>query len=281
VISAWRARSATRRGHAAGRQVRRRRVEPESHTAHPAGDQIGLARTEEPQGDVGLTAGEIDGRVVDHQLQAQARPGLHQLLQPVRQPLHADARLPHRQVMTTHAIATATDPLRRTRTHSYQLPRPPSPELMALPGLEAMRMIVQGHLGAPSICDTLDFSLTHVEAGMAVFEGRTASWMYNPLGTVHGGWMATLLDSALGCAVHTTLPAGSAYTTASLEVKFVRPVTAATGLVRATARVVHAGRKLATAEARLVAVDGDQLLAHATTTCIVLPLTAPGGAGRP
>jgi uncharacterized protein (TIGR00369 family) len=159
----------------------------------------------------------------------------------------------------------------RTRTYDYSVPAPLPPELAALPGLEMMRALLAGGRQPPPIANTLAFTLTQVDKGVAVFEGEPAEWMYNPLGTVHGGWISALLDSALGCAVHTTLPAGATYTTASLEVKFVRAVLASTGKVRAEGRVIHAGNRVATAEARLVTAVGEKLLAHATTTCVILP----------
>jgi uncharacterized protein (TIGR00369 family) len=141
-------------------------------------------------------------------------------------------------------------------------------------GVEIMKRVQSGEIPAPPIANTLDFTLATVERGLAAFEAEPAEWMYNPLGTVHGGWIATLLDSALGCAVHSALPPSSTYTTATLEVKFIRAVTANTGRVRAEAKVVHVGGKLATAEARLFTVDGGKLLATATTTCAVLSLGA-------
>jgi len=102
----------------------------------------------------------------------------------------------------------------------------------------------------------------------AVFQGRPQLRHYNPLGSVHGGWIATLLDSCVGCAVHVSLPAGKAYTTAELKVNYVRAVTDRVGLVRAVGTVIHLGNRMATAEGRLVGPDG-KLYAHATTTCFV------------
>ena len=118
---------------------------------------------------------------------------------------------------------------------------------------------------------TLDFLLVHVEKGHAVFQGTPALAHFNPLGTVHGGWFATLLDSALGCAVHTMMPPGRGYTTAELSVNIVRALTLKVPRVRAEGRVIHCGRQLATAEARLVGPDGT-LYAHGTTTCLVFDL---------
>jgi uncharacterized protein (TIGR00369 family) len=135
-------------------------------------------------------------------------------------------------------------------------------------GVELLRAMFTGELPRPPIGDTLDFILVHVEPGSAVFQGRPQLRHYNPLGTVHGGWFATLLDSAVGCAVHSTLPAGKGYTTLELKVNLVRALTDAVPLVRAEGKVVHAGKQVATAEGRLVGPDG-KLYAHATTTCLI------------
>ena len=143
------------------------------------------------------------------------------------------------------------------------------PDMVAgLSGLEVMQAMLAGRLPYPHIADTLDFSLVEVEVGKAVFQGRPQLKHYNPLGSVHGGWYATLLDSALGCAVHTTMPAGRAYTTAELSVYIVRAATDRTGPLRAIGTVIHTGRQLATAEARIVGPDG-KVYAHGTTTCLV------------
>ena len=128
--------------------------------------------------------------------------------------------------------------------------------------------MLAGELPYPHIADTLDFSLVEIGEGRAVFQGQPQLKHYNPLGSVHGGWFATLLDSALGCAVHTALPAGRGYTTAELGVNIVRAATVDSGPLRAIGKVLHCGRQLATAEARIVGPD-DKLYAHATTTCLV------------
>jgi uncharacterized protein (TIGR00369 family) len=135
-------------------------------------------------------------------------------------------------------------------------------------GLETLKAISAGELPRPPIGDTLDFVPIHMGTGIAVFQGRPQLKHYNPLGSVHGGWFATLLDSALGCAVHSTLPAGKAYTTLELKVNIVRALTDAVPFVRAEGRVIHLGRQVATAEARLIGPDG-KLYAHATTTCLI------------
>jgi uncharacterized protein (TIGR00369 family) len=139
-----------------------------------------------------------------------------------------------------------------------------------LSGLDYMRKLIAGDFPPPPIAELMDFALIEVDDGRAVFRGVPGEQHLNPIGSVHGGFAATLLDSALGCAVHTTLPAGIAYSTLELAVNLVRGITPATGPVLAEAGVVHAGRRTATAEARLTAEDGGALLAHAKTTCLLL-----------
>jgi uncharacterized protein (TIGR00369 family) len=138
-------------------------------------------------------------------------------------------------------------------------------------GLEQMQAMLDGLLPFAPIARTLDFSLIRVDPGVALFQGRPGPAHFNPMGRVHGGWFATLLDSALGCAVHTMMPAGRGYTTAELSVNFVRGLSPKVGRVRAEGKVIHCGKQLATAEARLFGPDGT-LFAHATTTCLVFEL---------
>lgn len=135
-------------------------------------------------------------------------------------------------------------------------------------GLEMMQAMLQGQIPFPPIGQTLSFYLMHVEEGIAIFQASPKSEHLNPLGTIHGGFHATILDSALGCAVHTKLPVGRGYTTTQLNVNLVRALTPKIERVRATGRVLHFGRQLATAEAKLVGPDGT-LYAHATCTCLV------------
>ena len=140
-----------------------------------------------------------------------------------------------------------------------------------LTGLQLMQGMLDGSLPYAQIARTLDFTIIEVGPGRAVFQGQPGTQHLNPLGTVHGGWFATLLDSALGCAVHAMLPAGRAYTTAELGINLVKAITPKVPRVRAIGQVLHCGRQLATAEARLVGADGT-LYAHATTTCLVFDL---------
>jgi uncharacterized protein (TIGR00369 family) len=137
-------------------------------------------------------------------------------------------------------------------------------------GLEYLRALIAGDAPPPPIGELMSFDLVEVDEGYALFRGEPGEQHLNPIGSVHGGFAATLLDSALGCAVHTTLPAGIGYSTLELSVNLVRGITPATGSVLAEGRIVHLGRRTATAEAKLHSEDGGALLAHATTTCLIL-----------
>jgi uncharacterized protein (TIGR00369 family) len=144
-------------------------------------------------------------------------------------------------------------------------------ELAGRSGLEMMQAMLRGEMPYPPIAKTLDFQLLEVSEGRALFQGTPGPAHLNPMGGIHGGWYATLLDSALGCAVHTMMPPGRGYTTAELGVNLVRALGATAPRVRAEGKVIHCGRQLATAEARLYGPDGT-LYAHATTTCLVFEL---------
>jgi uncharacterized protein (TIGR00369 family) len=146
-------------------------------------------------------------------------------------------------------------------------------QLAGKTGLELMQGMLSAEIPYAAIAKTLDFCLIEVSAGVAIFQGTPGTAHLNPMGTVHGGWYATLLDSALGCAVHTLMPAGRAYTTAELSVNIVRALPLKVQRVRAEGKVIHCGRQLATADARLVGPDGT-LYAHATTTCLVFDIPA-------
>jgi uncharacterized protein (TIGR00369 family) len=147
-------------------------------------------------------------------------------------------------------------------------------QVAGLTGLQMMHAMLRGEIPYASIAKTLDFVLIEVNSGHAVFQGTPGPGHLNPMGTIHGGWYATLLDSALGCAVHTMMPVGRAYTTAELSVNLVRSIGHKVKRVRAEGKVIHCGRQLATAEARLVGPDGT-LYAHASTTCLVFDLKTP------
>ncbi|HEV2237900.1 MAG TPA: PaaI family thioesterase [Ktedonobacterales bacterium] len=136
-------------------------------------------------------------------------------------------------------------------------------------GLDFLRAFLAGEIPPPPIARLMNFLLTEVDEGRAVFEGEPEEYHYNPIGVVHGGLALTLLDSALGCAVQSTLPLGAAYTTLETKANLVRAITSTTGHLRCEAKVVHVGRSTATAEGRLTGADG-KLYAHGTTTCLIL-----------
>ncbi len=156
----------------------------------------------------------------------------------------------------------------RTRTFSWHDPRAMAETARGLSGLEYLRKIAAGELPGPPIGALMGFGLSELGEGRAVFTAEPAEYHYNPIGVVHGGLAATLLDSAMGCAVHTTLPAGAGYTTLEIKVNYVRALTAETGEVRCEAQVLHVGGRVATAEGRLVDARG-KLYAHGTATCML------------
>jgi len=160
-------------------------------------------------------------------------------------------------------------PTERTRTVSWQDPRPLAEAGMGLSGLEFLQKIVTGDLPPPPLARLMNFDLVELREGHAVFAVDPAEYHYNPIGVVHGGLAATLLDSAMGCAVHSTLPAGAGYTTLEIKVNFIRAMTAETGRVRCEARIVHVGGRTATAEGKVLDEAG-KLYAHGTTTCLIL-----------
>ncbi len=139
-----------------------------------------------------------------------------------------------------------------------------------LSGLQMLRAVLARELPSPPISRVLAFRLAEAEHGSCVFTGEPSADYFNPLGTVHGGWAATLLDSAMGCAVHTTLKPGEGYTTVEMKLNYVRPILPKTGPVRCEGRVIHRGATIATSEGKLLDGAG-KLLAHGTETCMIFP----------
>ena len=158
----------------------------------------------------------------------------------------------------------------RSRTITWQDPAATAAVGAKMAGLEYVRAVQSGELPPPPIATLMNFSIAELDEGRAVFIGEPGEEHYNPIGVVHGGYASTILDSALGCAVHTTLPPGVGYTSQTLEVKYLRPITRDTGDVRAEAEVVYRGRKTATSEARLTSAATGKLLATGTSTCLIL-----------
>ncbi|MGO1120452.1 PaaI family thioesterase [Rhodovibrionaceae bacterium A322] len=147
----------------------------------------------------------------------------------------------------------------------------PLEEVVKYSGLELMQKMIAGELPPPPIAITLGFLLEEVKNGEAVFTGVPQKAHYNPIGSIHGGYHATLLDSCMACAVHTTLEPGQGYTTLEFKLNYVRPLTHKTGKVRAEGKVIHRGNRMATSEGRLVDEEG-KLYAHGTETCMIFPL---------
>jgi uncharacterized protein (TIGR00369 family) len=170
--------------------------------------------------------------------------------------------------MSLNEAADAT--VQRTRTVTWEDPLAGLAAAAGMSGLEYLRAIFQGTLSSPPITATMGFSGAEAEEGRVTFHGEAGEFLYNPIGVVHGGFAMTLLDSAMGCAVHTLLEAGARYTSLETKVNFVRPITSDTGRVRCEGVVVHRGERIATAEGRLVAERTGKLLAHGTTTCLVI-----------
>jgi uncharacterized protein (TIGR00369 family) len=159
--------------------------------------------------------------------------------------------------------------MKRERTITWEDPVAAAREAAGMSGLEALEAIRDGRLPPPPIAKLLGMEPVVLAHGRAIFEATPDESHYNPIGVVHGGLAATLLDSAMGCAVQSTLPVGSGYTTLELKVNFVRPITRDTGPIRCEGRVVHDGNTVATAEGRVIAQRTGKLLAHGTATCLV------------
>lgn len=156
----------------------------------------------------------------------------------------------------------------RSRTFSWEDPKVVLSNLRRLSGVEFLKKVAAGEFPPPPMAELMNIHITEVERGRVVFEGTPAEYHYNPLGTIHGGMAATLLDSALGCCVNSCLEAGDMYTTLELKVNYLKAITLETGPVRAIATIVHIGRTTALAEARVVDVDGG-LYAYASSTCLL------------
>ena len=156
----------------------------------------------------------------------------------------------------------------RTRTFSWDDPKVVHENLKRLSGLEFLRRVATGEFPPPPMAQLMNIQLTEVDEGRVVFEGTPEEYHYNPLGVVHGGMAATLLDSALGCCVNSCLAAGDFYTTLELKVNYLRPIVLTTGKVRAIATVVHVGRTTAVVQGKVVDAN-DKTYAYASSTCLI------------
>lgn len=145
--------------------------------------------------------------------------------------------------------------------------------LVADGGLSFLRGMIEGRHPGPPFADAMDFDLVEADEGRVVFSGRPSARFFNPLGTIHGGWTATILDSAMACAAHATLKPGEGYTTLEMKINYVRPVMPESGTVRCEGRLIHRGGTVATTEGRLLDERG-KLLAHGTETCLIFSAKA-------
>ena len=166
----------------------------------------------------------------------------------------------------------------RTRVITWEDPTAAVQTGKTISGIEYLKALQSGELPPPPIAVLMGMWITEVSEGRVVFAAEPAEYHYNPLGTVHGGVMATLLDSALGCVVQSMLPAGIGYTTVELKVNYLRPITVKTGTVYCEGKIIYVGGRIATAEGRLTDAEG-KLYAHGTTTCLIFRPTSPSAQG--
>jgi uncharacterized protein (TIGR00369 family) len=170
----------------------------------------------------------------------------------------------------SEAFGESSPETTRSVTLTWQDPTVSAAAGAQMAGLDYVRAIQSGEIPPPPIAVVMNYSIAELDEGRAVFKGEPGEEHYNPIGVVHGGYASTILDSALGCAVHTTCPVGVGYTSQTLEVKYLRPITRDTGPVRCEAEVIHRGRKTATSEARLTSIATGKLLATGTSTCLII-----------
>jgi uncharacterized protein (TIGR00369 family) len=158
--------------------------------------------------------------------------------------------------------------MKRTRQIHWENPEPAAKQALKMSGIDYLNAMGAGHLPLPPLLYTLDFKIGELEEGSVSFSFRPQEFHYNPIGTVHGGVISAILDSAMGCSLHTLLEIGKAYTTLELKVNFLKAVTIKTGELKAIGKVVYLGGRTALVEAQLVNEKG-QLYAHATSTCMI------------
>ena len=166
----------------------------------------------------------------------------------------------------------------KTRSYDYSTLQLDLVAALEMTGLEYMRALTSGRVGArPSMGDTMNMSIPFdLEEGQARIEAEPADFLLNPLGSVHGGFAATILDSVIGVATHTALPKATGYTTAELKINFTRAIRPDTGRLRAEGRVIHVGRQMVTAEGRLTGIADGKLYAHGSATSFLFPLARKG-----
>jgi uncharacterized protein (TIGR00369 family) len=157
----------------------------------------------------------------------------------------------------------------RTRTFTWEDPMKGATEAMQMSGYEYLQAMGDGKIALPPILHTLDFKVNHLEKGIVIFSFEPQEFHYNPIGSVHGGVITAILDSAMGCSLHSLLDAGVGYTTLELKVNFLKAVNIKTGLLKAVGKVIHVGSRSALVEAQLLDESG-KIYAHAVSTCMIL-----------
>ncbi|MBC8171559.1 MAG: PaaI family thioesterase [Anaerolineae bacterium] len=162
-----------------------------------------------------------------------------------------------------------TDQLKRSHTFEWEDPLIAAKAGQTMSGLDYMKAMSQGELPPAPIALVMNLRFIEVEYGRIVATSQPLEYLYNPIGTVHGGYAATLLDTVMACAIHTTLPVGVGYTTLEIKVNYLRPITLATGMIYGEGKLIHAGRRMGTSEGRLTDAEG-KLYAHGTTTCMIM-----------
>lgn len=170
---------------------------------------------------------------------------------------------------STSTNHTSSTEIVRTRTITWEDPIVGYQQGRKMSGIDYLKALQSGELPPAPIAVLMNMWISEVSEGRVVFAAEPGEYTYNPIGTVHGGFAATMLDSALGCVVQSMLPAGTGYTTLELKVNYLRPMTSKTGVVYSEGKIIHVGGRIATAEARLTDASG-KLYAHGTTTCIIL-----------
>jgi uncharacterized protein (TIGR00369 family) len=159
--------------------------------------------------------------------------------------------------------------MERTKTIHWQDPMEGAAKAMQMSGLEYLQAMGDGKIPFPPILHTLDFKVDSAEKGQAIFSFEPQEFHYNPIGAVHGGVISAILDSAMGCTLHSILPAGTGYTTLELKVNFLKAITIKTGVLRAIGKIINSGSRTALVEAQLLD-SNNKLYAHAVSTCMIL-----------
>lgn len=221
--------------------------------------------------DVGINQSELLSRLAE--IEQKLGAALFEHNSAAFTPTALGARMTHAAAAMAGAAAGFEKSPNSANTKAMTFGLIPQGEVMARTGLGFLSEMIAGTVPQPPIGATLGFHLAEVSEGYACFEGFPERRHYNPIGTVHGGFAATLLDSALGCAIFSTLEKGEAWTTLELKLNMVRPISEDTGPVRAEGRIIHRGRTIATSDGTVKDRAG-KLYAHATTTCMIFPAKA-------